>query len=346
MNIYARIVRPLLFLLSADRAHSLARVVLRFRPAWRILGRGARFRSARLNTTVAELALDNPIGLAPGLDKDGLFISALSQLGFGYLVVGSITKDARPGNPFPRLIRYPETQAIANSMGLPSLGLEKAVETLRRRPATKTKVIGSVAGFTMDELLECAERIEPHVDAVEIGLVCPNTTPEERLEELHLFTGLVEALTARRNKPLFIKLQPYFDDVNRDRVMAMVDVCLRLGVDGLSLQGNGRTEDSRLGTVKGSLSGKPALPDTLRITREVAEHCEGRLPIRVSGGIFSGADAAEVLRVGADAVEFYTAFVYRGWGAAGMIARELDAELERAGAAGPSELHQRPLATT
>ena len=146
MDIYARIVRPLLFLLSADRARSLGRVGLRFGPAWRLLGRGSRFRSSRLSTTVAGLELGNPIGLAPGLDKDGLFIPALSQLGFGYLVVGSITKDARPGNPFPRLIRYPETEAIANSMGLPSLGLEKAVETLRRRPAAKTKIIGSVAG--------------------------------------------------------------------------------------------------------------------------------------------------------------------------------------------------------
>ena len=90
-------------------------------------------------------------------------------------------------------------------MGATQPGLEAAVETLRRRPATRTVVVGSVAGSTRDELIECAERIEPHVDAVEIGLVCPNTTVEERIEELHLFTNLAESLSARRGKPLFFK---------------------------------------------------------------------------------------------------------------------------------------------
>ncbi len=263
MDVYRRIVRPILFRLTADQAHGLARLVLRLGPLWRLIGLSSRSGSPRLRTTMhtpmGELALDSPIGLAPGLDKDGQFIPALSQLGFGYLVVGSITKEPRPGNPFPRLVRYPDTEAIANSMGLPSQGLDLAIETLRRRPRTRAKVIGSVAGFTLEELLECAERVEPYVDAVEIGLVCPNTTPEERLEELRLFTELAETLAERRRKPLFIKLPPYFNDADRDRVMAMLDVCVRVGVDGVSLQGNGRTQEPRLGTGQGSLSGRPAL---------------------------------------------------------------------------------------
>jgi dihydroorotate dehydrogenase len=338
MDIYSSLVRPFLFRLSADQAHGLVRWALRFRPAWRLLGRNARSHYPRLATSIAGLQLDSPIGLAPGLDKDGRFISSLSQLGFGYLVVGSITKEPRKGNPFPRLVRYPETQAITNSMGLPSLGLEQAIKTLRHRPASGTKVIGSVAGFTMNELVECAERIEPHVDAVEIGLVCPNTTPEERIEELQIFTSLAKTLTDRIHKPLFIKVPPYFDGINRDRVMAMLDVCLRTGVDGLSLTGIGRMQEPKLGSGQGVLTGKPAFPDTLRITREVVERCRGRIAIRVSGGVFTGGDAAEVLRAGADAVEFYTAFVYRGWNTAGMIARELDTEMARAGIANAHDL--------
>lgn len=343
VNLYA-FVRPLLFRLSADRSHSLARVALRLPIVWRLLGR--RVSGPRLGSTVGGLALDNPIGLAPGLDKDGQFISSLNNLGFGYLVVGSITKKARPGNPFPRLIRYPKREAIANSMGLPSLGLDAAIANLSRRPWTAAKVIGSVAGFTKDELVECAVAIEPHVDAVEIGLICPNTRPEERLEELQIFTSLTTELAERITKPLFLKLPPYFDDMNRERVMAMLDVCLETSVEGVCIQGNGRTEEPRLGTRQGSLSGRPALPDTLRIVRDVAEHCNGRIAVRASGGIFTGEEALQVLQAGADAVESYTALIYRGWNAASLMCDELAAAMATAGVATQVDLHRVAVASS
>ena len=337
VTLYA-LARPLLFRLSADRAHGLARVALRHAGVWRLLGR--RVSGPRLARTVAGLTLDNPIGLAPGLDKDGQFVGALDRLGFGYLVVGSITREARPGNPFPRLVRYPERQAIANSMGLPGLGLEAAVATLGRRPRTAAKVIASVAGFTKDELVECAVAVEPHVDAVEIGLICPNSKPEERLEELQIFTALTTELAKRIAKPLFIKLPPYFDDVNRARAMAMLDVCLDTGIAGVCLQGNGRTVEPRLGAGQGSLAGRPALPDTLRIVGDVAARARGRIAIRASGGIFTGEDALQVLRAGADAVEFYTAFIYRGWNAAPLICDELAVAMARAGVKTQGDLHR------
>ena len=328
MTLYA-LARPLLFLMSADRAHSLARVALRFPIVWRLLGR--RVSDPRLARTVGGLALDNPIGLAPGLDKDGQFVGALDNLGFGYLVVGSITKNARSGNPFPRLVRDPGREAIANAMGLPGLGLDAAIATLSRRPRTAAKIIGSVAGFTKDELVECAVAIEPHVDAVEIGLICPNSEPEERFEELQNFTALTTELAERLTKPLFLKLPPYFDDTNRARVMAMLDVCLEAGVHGVCVPGNGRTVEPRLGMGEGSLSGRPAFPDTLRTVRDVAEHCDGRMAIRSAGGVFTGEEALQVLQAGADAVEFYTAFIYRGWNAATMMCEELLAAMATEG---------------
>ncbi|MFT5131829.1 MAG: dihydroorotate dehydrogenase [Gammaproteobacteria bacterium] len=339
MDVYSRLVRPLLFRLTADHAHYLARIALRFAPVWRAVGYRSRFNSPRLKTSMARLRLANPIGLAPGLDKDGQFVPALSQLGFGYLVVGSITRNPRPGNPFPRLIRYPEEQAIANCMGLPNKGLKKAIHTLSQRPATPSVVVGSVAGSSRDELYECAEGIEPYVDAVEIGLVCPNATAEERVEELHIFTDLAESLVARRRKPLFFKLPPYFDDDGRRRAMMMLDVCLRTGVDGISIAGNTSIEEPRLSTGQGSLSGRPAMPDILRITRDFVPRCRGKLFLRVSGGVFTGSDAFELLRAGADAVELYTAFIYRGWNAAGLIAGELDAAMQAAGISELADIH-------
>ena len=126
----------------------------------------------------------------------------------------------------------------------------------------------------------------------------------------------------------------------------MLDVCLHVGIDGISVAGNRRTEEPRLGTGRGSFSGKPTLPDTLRITRDMAQRSPGKLCLRVSGGVFTGRDALEVLNAGADTVEFYTAFVYRGWNAASMIARELDAGMASSGASYPSDRTTRSSATS
>jgi dihydroorotate dehydrogenase len=231
-------------------------------------------------------------------------------------------------------------------MGLPSRGLDAAIATLNRRPRTAAKVIGSVAGFTKDELVECAVAIEPHVDAVEIGLICPNSKPEERLEELQIFTALTTELKERITKPLFLKLPPYFDNMNRKRIMAMLDVCLETAIDGVCIQGNGRTEEPRLGAGRGSLSGRPALPDTLRIVREVAEHCNGRIAIRASGGVFTGEEASQVLQAGADAVEAYTAFIYRGWNIASLMCDELAVAMASTGVATQVDLPRVAVASS
>src|SRR5881628_533535 len=121
-SLYESLLRPLLFRLSPDASHALARAALRLPPLWRVLGASSRTVDSRLNTNLGGLELANPIGLAPGFDKNAEFLPSLTQLGFGYIVVGSITREPRAGNPFPRLVRYPQTQSISNSMGMPNRG--------------------------------------------------------------------------------------------------------------------------------------------------------------------------------------------------------------------------------
>src|SRR6266567_6153477 len=116
-SVYESLLRPLLFRRSADASHALARVALRVPALWQVLGT-SRVVDPRLDAELAGLKLANPIGLAPGFDKNAELVPSLRKLGFGYLVVGSITPEARVGNPFPRLVRYPETLSIANSMGM------------------------------------------------------------------------------------------------------------------------------------------------------------------------------------------------------------------------------------
>jgi dihydroorotate dehydrogenase len=310
---------------------------LRVPAVWELLGRSARQvgHDARLRTDLAGLQLDNPIGLAPGFDKSGDLVPGLSRLGFGYLVVGSITREPRYGNPFPRLVRYPERESIANSMGLPNKGLQAAIRTLRPEQ-NRCPVIASVAGFSAADLLQAATQIEPLVSAVEIGLVCPNTTETERLEEQRIFAQLAQGLADKLTKPVFVKLPPHHTPEDRQRVFGMLDVWLDLGLHGVSVSGTRQVVEPRLGAGKGSLAGRVVFGDTLRIVEDVAQHVGGRLAIKAAGGVFSGADAHQLLQAGATTVEVYSAFIYRGWDVAGKLNSELLATRAQA---------QRPVAS-
>jgi len=334
-SLYASLLRPLLFRLSADQAHELARLSLRATPLlWSALGSSARWEDPRLATELSGLPLRNPIGLAPGFDKNAEMLPSLSQLGFGYIVVGSITREARFGNPFPRLVRYPSRQSISNSMGLPNRGLAEVVPALSRpRRSNWPPVIASVAGFSSDELIEAAANVEPHVAAVEIGLVCPNTTETERLEELRIFSALAEGLMRRIRKPLFIKLPPHHSDADRERIFRMLDVCMRVGIHGVSVSGTRPVVESGLGMGRGSLAGREVFADAVRIVEDVVGYTDGGLVVRAAGGVFSGEDALRMLEAGATSVEVYSAFIYRGWGVAGLIKRELIAALGSRGVA-------------
>ncbi len=343
-SLYESVLRPLLFRLSPDRSHAVAHAALRLAAPWRVLGASSRVEDPRLATELAGLRLTNPIGLAPGFDKNAELLPSLGQLGFGYLVVGSITPLPRAGNPVPRLARYADRSAIANCMGMPNRGLSAAVARLAAT-SLSTPVIASVAGFTGDELFDAALAVAPHVAAVEIGLVCPNTTEDERLDELRIFSTLVEKLaaTVAPRRPVFIKLPPHHSEIDRARIRGMLDVCLGAGIQGVSVSGTRRIKDPRLSLGEGSIAGRPVFADAVRITRDVAEHSRGKLAIKAAGGVFEGIDAAELLRSGATTVELYSAFIYRGWDVAGRIKRELAALLTQQGL--PSVRDLQPVET-
>jgi dihydroorotate dehydrogenase len=342
MNLYA-LLRAALFRMPADRAHDLARLALRVPAPYRWLGRSIMRRDPRLETTLAGLRLANPVGLAPGFDKDGDLVGSLQHLGFGYVVVGSVTAERRAGNPRPRLVRYPERLSIANSMGLPNRGVDAAARLLRARPATATTVMASVAGFSIETILAGVAKLEPLVAAVEVGLICPNSSESERLRELEMVGDLVAGLGRQRTKPVFVKLPPYHSPDDRDRVMKMIDLCAGAGLDGVSVNGGRPVVEPRLAVGRGSLAGRDTFADALRIVGEVAEHAAGRLLVRASGGVFTGEDAALMLRAGAATVEVYSAFIYRGWRVADEINRGLLNILDREGLPSIDHLRRRAM---
>jgi dihydroorotate dehydrogenase len=330
VNLYASLVRPLLFRLPADTAHDLGRLALRSPTPWRLLG-GPPPADARLATSLAGLPLASPIGLAPGFDKSGDLLPALTELGFGYVVVGSITPLARTGNPHPRLHRYPDRESLTNCMGMPNVGLEAAVRLLARPRNTACPVIAAVAGTTVDEVVDAAAAVEPVVDGVEIGLVCRHTPETFEMAELPTVGAILDGVARRRTKPVFVKIPPHHAPAERARTLAIVDRCIDAGVDGVSLSGTRQVAEPRLSMGVGGLAGRATTDDALRILGDVADRAAGRLAIKASGGVFSGRDALRFLSAGATTVELYSAFIYRGPRVGRLVARELAAELAARG---------------
>jgi dihydroorotate dehydrogenase len=330
LTVYSSLLRPLLFRMSADTAHDIGRLALRWRTPWKVLG-GNPPDDPRLAMNLGGLALRSPIGLAPGFDKSGDLLPALTELGFGFIVVGSITPQPRQGNPHPRLHRYPDRESVTNCMGMPNVGLAAAVELLGRPRNRACPVIAAVAGTSPDEVIDAAARVEPLVEGVEIGLVCRHSPETFEMAELPSVTAIVDGVGRRKQKPTFVKIPPHHTAAERDRTLAIVDRCIEAGIDGVSLSGTRQIEEPRLSMGMGGLAGRATTDDALRILGDVADRARGRLAIKAAGGVFSGSDAWRFMAAGATAVEVYSAFIYRGPDAGLRIARELLVELESRG---------------
>ena len=199
------------------------------RPLWRSLGPSSG--EVSLPASVGGIALRNPVGLAAGLDKHCASLDSLAALGFGYVVGGTVTAQARPGNPRPRVLRLTERESVINALGFPGDGLDAALarlERLRRMPA---RVLVSIAALDEQETAECAARLQPLVDGVEVNISSPNTAGLRRFQEPEALRGLLGVLDVVRLKPLFVKVPPWTNDEEREEVLALVRVCREAGVD-------------------------------------------------------------------------------------------------------------------
>ena len=237
MSLYGSIACPLLFRLPPDRSHALAHAALRLAAPWRAasaLG-GWRIDDPRMRVRFAGLDLPNPIGLAAGFDKNCELMDALACFGFGFLTVGSIMSAPRYGNPFPRLVRYPETASLADAMGVPSRGRDYCVARLRGYRRMQVPLFANIGGFTAAEIADSFLAVEPHVDAVEISLMCPNVQPGEAFDELGLLREVLARIEAR-TKPAIVRV-PNDTAVAPDRLAELIERCVAAGVAGLKVAG-------------------------------------------------------------------------------------------------------------
>lgn len=335
MHYYQQWLRPLLFQFDPETIHGLACVLLRQPWMGRLIGgEGLFVKDPRLQVRLGSLSLANPVGLAPGFDKDCEMLASLGRLGFGYIVAGSVMCRRREGNPRPRMVRLPEQQAILSCMGLPSRGLPYVTAALARARDRRTPVVVNCNGFTLDEYLQLFDTLQPLSQGIEISLSCANESEAggDFLDPAFA-EGLFSELARRKQGPLFLKIPTYGSEAERQARFLLIERALHYGLDGLTISVSPRVADPRLAIGHGGLSGRPLFPETLRVVGDVYRLTQGRCPIKARGGIFTAEDAFAAIAAGASTVEVYSGFIYEGWTISRRINRGLLALLEQHGIA-------------
>ena len=330
MSFYELFLRPALFGFPPDTRHSMAHAALRHAWPWRALSAAASLEVADpiLETKFAGIKLASPVGLAAGFDKDCELIGSLSWLGFGFLTVGSIMPEQRPGHPFPRLVRYAGKESLADAMGLPSRGLGYCVERLKEQGTRRVPVFANIGGFSADEIAASLVAIETYVDAVEISLMCPNVLPAgEHFDDTGLLREILKRTKGRRN-PAIVRV-PNDTARSDERLRNLIECCIEGGIDGIKVGGGSPVVEPGLGIGRGTLHGVVVFETALDNLKRAAAFARGRIPIKANGGIRSGRDVLAMLNAGATCVDLYSAFIYQGWSVARRINLELAALLRQ-----------------
>ncbi len=316
-----------LFALPPETAHDVALNAIRLGSAFG-LPRLAAGCPAEAPVDLLGLRFPNPVGLAAGLDKNGDYIDALGQLGFGFIEVGTVTPRPQPGNPKPRMFRLTSHEALINRLGFNNKGVDHLVERLRSRrfrgPVGAN--IGKQKDTPVDEAAGdyryCLERVHPHCDYVTINISSPNTANLRALQDTGPLRELLDELTAARDaldaehgtsRPILVKIAP---DWAPDALIPSLEVIAESAVDGLIATNTTLSRDAvpgvRHANETGGLSGAPLLEPANRVLETARDVLGGDRPIIGLGGITRGEHAAAKRAAGADLVQVYTGFIYRG----------------------------------
>lgn len=331
-HLYRFIFRPFLFLLSPESAQALAGFALKIRPLWQFHRIITRVDSKSLTTPMGGFEVSNPIGLAAGFDKNLEFLNSLADMGFGYLVCGTITLEPRNGNPKPRLLRNVKRNSLINSLGFPGQGLNSAVSRLTAytHSGYVTPVIVSIAALNEQDTLYCHETLQPMCSAIELNISSPNTEGVRVYQSKNNLKHLLEKLNDSRSKPLFVKLPPWTDDDSREQVLSLVKTCKEAGVTGVTAFNSLPVNCPDLAIGKGGLSGKPLFEDLVDSLPLIRSELGPKAIINACGGISSSNDVIAALNAGANSVQIYTSIIFQGPGLVNSIIHDLDIYLTEA----------------
>lgn len=333
------LLRPLLFRMDAERAHTLTLDLLDFSAR---LGWPPAVTPPSPPVRVMGIEFPNPVGLAAGLDKNAAHIDALARLGFGFIEVGTVTPRPQPGNPKPRMFRIPQAYGIINRLGFNNLGVDRLVHNVRN--ARFRGVLGINIGKNFDTPIEraagdylvCMRKVYTYATYLTVNISSPNTKNLRQLqetEELDRLLGTLKAEQARlasehgAYKPIALKIAP---DLTPEQVDAIADRLLAHQMDGViatnTTTGRDGVEGLPNAVETGGLSGAPLTAKAEAVTKRLAAALRGRIPIIGVGGIMCGADARARVSAGASLVQIYSGLVYAGPALIGDCVRALAAQ--------------------
>jgi dihydroorotate dehydrogenase len=320
MNLYSSLLRPLFFRLDPETAHHLAlRQLAAFPPALlRTLFGGTQAGQPK---DVFGVRFPNLVGLAAGMDKNAVALPGWEALGFGFVEIGTITAKAQPGNPLPRMFRYPEKQALINRMGFNNDGADAVaarLEHLKKSGRWPRIPVGVNLGKSKVTPIEEAPAdylysfrlLKSYGDYFVINVSSPNTPGLRDLQETGRLREIIRALTPDRDgKPLLVKIAP---DLADEQALEIATLAEEEGLSGL-IATNTTIDHSAIPEGQdqtGGLSGAPLRGRSTALLQKLKAHT--RLPIVASGGVMDAGAAQEKLNAGASLVQIYTGFVYHG----------------------------------
>ena len=323
-NFYERLIRPLLFSLDAENAHHLTLEMLRGASRFDLALRMLRyFQPPPRPKTLFGLNFPNPVGLAACLDKNGVALPAWAALGFGFIEIGTVTAKAQPGNPEPRISRLPKQRALINRLGFNNDGADAIAERLRKLRGSRRWPIVPV-GINIgksratplekaaDDYLYSFRLLRDFADYITLNVSSPNTPELRDLQEPTALSALLRAIGKEPGaamKPLLIKISP---DVSPVQLEAILKVCAENSVAGI-IATNTTLDHSSIPAEldeEGGLSGAPLCKKATALVRDIVT--KAAIPVIASGGICDAESALEKFQAGAELVQLYTGFVYRG----------------------------------
>lgn len=338
-------LRPLFFRFDPETAHHLVIRGLTLMQSIPVLkkafSRQATVDDPRLQSQLFGLSFPNPVGLAAGFDKNANVYPGLSALGFGFIEVGTLTPRPQTGNPKPRIFRFPDEQALINRMGFNNQGIEQAKASLTKLPRPEIPIginLGKNKDTPNDEAVEDYLKglslLYPYGDYFVINVSSPNTKGLRDLQQIDALRKLLTKMVQKResltkktqlHRPILLKIAP---DLSNDELTEIVTTALATNIDGLIATNTTLSRDGLKSASKneaGGLSGKPLKERSTEIIRSIYRITRGQIPLIGVGGIFSGQDAFDKIKAGANMIQVYTGLIYQG----PMIAKKINQELLR-----------------
>jgi dihydroorotate dehydrogenase len=328
---YKLLLRPLLFCFDPEKVHyftfSLIRTVSKI-PGFSLLFRTLYLlEDPFLERELFGLKFKNPVGLAAGFDKNAVLYNELSNFGFGFIEIGTVTPKGQVGNPKKRLFRLKDDKGIINRMGFNNEGLDAAILKLKKNKGKL--LIGGNIGKNSDtkpedytkDYIYCFNGLHPYVDYFVLNVSCPNVDSDAKLNDKDYLLELIHEVQKANNvfdtqKPIVLKIAPDLNDIQLDEIIELIAETKLDGViaSNTSIDRAGlKASNERLTEIgNGGLSGQPIKEKSTRVIKYLSEKSNKSFPIIGVGGIHSAEDALEKIEAGADLIQIYTGFIYEG----------------------------------